>query len=129
MWQVAFAVVSFKLWTLWGGGKKTTTLRCSFGKPWMRTFFSPLLLSLLINSVLLITVYSSCFPSGFWQLLLKKIIKKTKNRIYLHRFSQKWLGALPCWHCTKWDTQVGWDLHVLLISSSVLQEHEMGFGM
>lgn len=51
-------------------------------------FFNPVFL--LINSVLVITVHSSCSAYDFlcvWQLHLKLVSKKTEKSVGLHRFT------------------------------------------
>lgn len=86
MWQVAFAVVSFKLQTLWGGGKKKN-LVLQFRKTLDEDIFFP-------TPAFPIDKLSSpdhglfkLLPIWFLTTASKKIIKKTKNRIYLHRFT------------------------------------------
>ena len=55
---------------------------------WETCFFKPVFL--LINSVLVITVHSSCSAYGFvcvWELHLKLESKKTEKSVGLHRFT------------------------------------------
>lgn len=65
---VAFAVVSSELWTLRGGRRKKFNIPPPWLQPqrnlgWETSFFNPVFL--LINSVLVITVHSSCSAYDF----------------------------------------------------------------
>lgn len=88
---VVLAVVSSGLWTLRGGRgmgggiQHTIILVAASEKPWISYFFFFNPVFLLINSVLVNAVPSSCSAYDFffwvWQLHLKLVSKKTRNQL------------------------------------------------